>query len=120
MSKKLFLLSLMLTVGIYVCQAAKIDGKWKTTMNDMELIFTFKVAGDSLTGTVLSSMGDMPIVDGKIKGDEFSFNVDMGGAKIGHKCKLEGDIIKMNVVMPADMGGGDVPSEMILRKVEEK
>jgi hypothetical protein len=120
MSKKLFLMTLMLTVGIYVCTAAKIDGKWKTTMNDMELTFSFKVTGDTFSGSVLSQMGDMPFTNGKIKGDEYTFDIDMQGAKITHKFKLDGDVIKMTVVLPADMGGGAAPSEMILKKVEEK
>jgi hypothetical protein len=120
MRKKLFLMALMLTVGFYVCNAAKIDGKWKTTMNDMELTFTFKVTGDTFSGSVLSQMGDMPFTNGKIKGDEYSFDIDVQGAKITHKFKLDGDVIKMTVVLPAEMAGGDAPGEMILKKVEEK
>jgi hypothetical protein len=120
MTKKLFLMTMMLVVGIYVCNAAKIDGKWKTTMNDMELTFTFKVAGDTFSGSVISQMGDMPFTNGKIKGDEYTFDIDMQGAKISHKFKLDGDVIKMTVVLPAEMGGGAAPSEMILKKVEEK
>ena len=113
-------MTLMLTAGIYVCNAAKIDGKWKTTMNDMELTFTFKVTGDTFSGSVLSQMGDMPFTNGKIKGDEYTFDIDIQGAKISHKFKLDGDVIKMTVVMPADMGGGAAPSEMTLTKVVEK
>jgi len=120
MIKKLFLLTLMLTAGIYVCNAAKIDGKWKTTMNDMELTFTFKVVGETFSGSVLSPMGDMPFTNGKIKGEEYSFDIDMEGAKITHKFKLVGDVIKMTVVMPAEMAGGDAPGEMTLTKVVEK
>lgn len=120
MTKKLIFFTLMLIAGINVCHASKIDGKWKTTMDGgMELTFTFKVVGDTvLTGTVSGQMGDMPILNGKIKGNEFSFDIDMGGSLMPHKCKLEGEVIKMKVDLPADMGGGNGPTEMILKKVE--
>ncbi|MGA2407079.1 MAG: hypothetical protein ABSF81_10060 [Bacteroidales bacterium] len=121
MTKKLILFALLLIAGINVCNASKIDGKWKTTMNGgMELTFTFKVVGDTvLTGTVSGQMGEMPILNGKIKGNEFSFDVSMGETLMPHKCKLEGDVIKMKVDLPAGMGGNDnAPTEMILKKVE--
>ena len=120
MTTKLIFFTLMLIAGINVCSASKIDGKWKTSMeNGMELTFTFKVVGDTvLTGTVSSEIGDMPIVNGKVKGDDFSFDVEMQGSHIGHKCKLEGEVIKMKVEFPAEMGDGNPPAEMILKKVE--
>lgn len=120
MTKKLIFFTLMLIAGINVSLASKIDGKWKTTFNgDMELTFTFKVVGDTvLTGTVSSQMGDMPITNGKVKGDEFTFDVDMQGSPINHICRVEGDVIKMKIKMPSGMGdGGDAPGEMILKKV---
>jgi hypothetical protein len=122
MMKKLFFLSVMLFAAISVCNASKIDGKWKTSMGDMELTFIFKAVGDTvLTGTVSSPMGDLPIKNGKIKGDSFTFDVEMEGNAIGHSCKLEGDVIKMKINMPDGMGGGgDAPGEMVLKKVEEK
>jgi hypothetical protein len=124
MVKKLFLLAIMATACLAASSASKIDGKWKASMqspdgNSMDLVFTFKVDGEKLTGTVTSPMGgDMELKDGVVKGDEFSFSVDAGmGDPIKHKCKLEGDVIKMKFEMPGGMGG-DGPSEMTLKKVE--
>jgi hypothetical protein len=119
--RSLLLFTFMFIAGITVCMANKIDGKWKTTMGeDMELTFTFKVVGDSVvTGTVSSQMGDMPIVKGKIKGDQFTFGVDMDGNPINHICKMEGDVIKMKIKMNG-MGDDNNPGEMILKKVEAK
>jgi len=63
----------------------------------MELTFTFKVDGDKLTGKVESAMGEIELTNGKVKGDEFSFDVDVGGNTMGHDCKISGDEIKMKV-----------------------
>ncbi len=121
MRKKIFLLAIFLTIGIGFCNAAKIDGKWKTSMNgQMELTFTFKVEGDKITGTVTSDMGILPVINGKVKGNDFTFDVDMEGSIIGHACKLDGEVIKMKVTMPEGIGAGDPPGEMVLKRVEEK
>lgn len=86
-------------------EKSKIDGKWVGTVSspqgDMELTFTFKVDGDSLKGTNSSQMGEIPITNGVVNGDEFSFDVDVQGMTISHKCKyLDDDTIdvKANVM----------------------
>jgi hypothetical protein len=121
MMRKLLLSVLMAAVGIIVCNAAKIDGKWKTTVEgpngSMEIVFTFKVDGEKLTGTNSSSMGEFELKDGKVNENEFSFKVDLGmGEPIIHKCKVDGDVIKMKIEM-GEMGG-DSPNEFILKRVE--
>jgi hypothetical protein len=49
-------------------------------------------------------MGEIDLTNGKVKGDEFSFEVDLGGNIIGHDCKISGDEIKMKV---KGLGGDD-------------
>lgn len=121
MTKKLFLTAMIVVAGIFICTASKIDGKWKTTVESpngsMELVYTFKVDGDKLTGTSSSEMGDSELKNGKVNGNEFSFDIEMMDMKITHKCKLDGDVIKMKVEM-GDMGGGEAMPELILKKVE--
>lgn len=71
--------------------SSKIDGKWigkvSGQQGDMELTFTFKVNGDTLTGTDSSSMGSIDLTNGVVDGNNFSFDVDVQGMKISHKCK---------------------------------
>jgi hypothetical protein len=79
-----------------------INGRWLSKFETpdgetMELTFTFKVDADKLTGKVESAMGEIELTNGKVKGDEFSFDVDLGGNTIGHDCKISGDEIKMKV-----------------------
>jgi hypothetical protein len=93
--------------------ASAIDGKWNAKMQgpegDMDLVFNFKVNGDTLTGTIVSPMGELPISNGKVKGDEFSFDVDAGGMTIIHQCKALGDSISMKLPgMPGNDGGTEI------------
>ena len=84
-------------------RAAAIDGRWEGRMKspegeDMQLTFSFKADGDKLSGSVETPSGDLPISDGKIKGDEFSFVVDAGGNSIDHQGKVSGDTISMKIL----------------------
>jgi hypothetical protein len=119
--KKVLLTAFIAFLCVFVSHAAKIDGKWKTSMENqdgnMEITFVFKVDGEKLTGTVSTPMGEMAISNGKISGNDFSFDVDMGGMALTHKGKIDGEVLKMKVDMPQDFGAGS-PGEMTLTKVE--
>jgi len=81
-----------------VKEESKINGKWigvvSNPQGDMELTFTFKVDGDTLTGTDSSSIGVIELTNGTVNGNDFSFDVDLQGMTINHKCKyLDDDTI---------------------------
>ncbi|HLP16914.1 MAG TPA: hypothetical protein VK470_11680, partial [Bacteroidota bacterium] len=59
----------LLVIGLaHVASAQDINGKWKGQMETpngaMEMTFNFKVAADSLSGSVESPMGELPISNG--------------------------------------------------------
>jgi hypothetical protein len=76
-------------------EESKINGKWigkvSGPQGDFELTFTFKVDGDTLTGTNSSSMGEVDLTNGVVDGNNFSFDVDVQGMTINHKCKYIAD-----------------------------
>lgn len=85
-------------------EKSKINGKWAGMVSgpqgDMELIFTFKVNGDTLTGTDSSSLGTINLTNGIVNGNDFSFDVDVQGMKISHKCKyLASDSIDVKALV---------------------
>ena len=92
---------LLLLVLALTANAQKLDGKWKGTMSgpngDFELTFTFKVVGDSLDGNVTSQMGNLPLENGKINGNDFSFDVNVNGQVFSNSGILEGDTVKLKV-----------------------
>lgn len=68
-------------------QAQNVGGKWMGSVDaqgvPFELVFEFTVAGAELTGALMNEfIGEIPISDGMVDGDEISFklNIDMGPA----------------------------------------
>ncbi|MBN2635562.1 MAG: hypothetical protein JXR61_04775 [Prolixibacteraceae bacterium] len=125
--RKVFFTVLIALFTVTASNAEGIAGKWNAKMDSqmgsMELIFTFNVDGEKLTGSIstgMGDMGDMQITNGKVSGNEFSFDVDMMGTAIKHKGKLDGEVIKLKVEMPEGGPGGEQgPGEMTLTKVKE-
>ena len=93
-------------------------GTWKTQMETpngpMDMMFTFKTSGDTLTGQVEGPMGPMPIIHSKKDGKTFSFDVQLGDMTINHQCVILGDSISMKV---PGMGGETM--SMVLKRVPE-
>ncbi len=111
MKLKLILSMLLLTLCVF---GADVTGKWKATMQgpngDMELTFNFKQAGTEVTGTVEGPMGEMPISEGKIEGDNIAFTVATDQFKVVHKGTVSGDEMKLKVDM------GDQQFEMTAKR----
>ena len=81
----------------------EITGTWKTSFTNQdgqvrESTLKLKAEGEKLTGTISGRNNDTPIENGKIKGEEVSFQVtrEFGGNKIVIKYtgKVAGDTIK--------------------------
>jgi len=77
--------------------AASLTGTWKGTVmiqdNPVELTYKLKAEGNTLTGTVNSQFGEIPLIDGKISGDDFSYKIDINGSIRESKGKYYGDSI---------------------------
>lgn len=60
-----------------IASAAGVDGTWFGTVGQSEITFDFKTNGEKLTGTLdnAAAPGATEIRDGKVKGEEISFNV---------------------------------------------
>lgn len=105
-------LSLMTAVPAF---AADVSGKWKAEFqgpdgNSRTNVFTFEQKGESVDGTVTSSMAPEParIEEGTLKGDVLSFKVtrNFGGneMKLTYTGTVKGDEIPMKVSATAPDG----------------
>ncbi len=106
MKKRLSIAALLICTGVAAFAAfADLTGKWKGTLkfgdNQIDLTYTFKVEGENLTGSIGSPQGELPIADGKIKGNDFSFSLDFNGTKIPNTGKYYGD----STIITQDFGG---------------
>jgi len=80
----------------------ELAGKWETKFTggdgtEIPLQFEFKVDGDKLTGEVEGPQGKLPISNGKISGNEISFEVDVNGSVVKHKGTVKPGEFKLKV-----------------------
>jgi hypothetical protein len=108
MKTRILTTALLVLCSFVVCFAAitGLNGKWKGTIkvsdeNELELTYNFKVDGEKLTGTVKSSDEELPISNGILTHDVFTFNVKVGELVIAQTGKYYGD----SVVVSADVEG---------------
>ena len=101
--------------------AAEVAGTWKASVEtpngSFENTFVFKVDGSKLTGTSSNQMmGETAISDGKVEGDDVTFNVvvsrDGNEFKLAYKGKVSGNEMKLTITLP----GGDRTFEMTAKK----
>jgi|WetSurMetagenome_2_1015567.scaffolds.fasta_scaffold899062_1 hypothetical protein len=121
MMKKIVLSAVLLVCSLTWAFAADFNGRWEGTVtgpdgNEMKLAMVLKADGEKLTGTIESPMGEMSIVDGKIKGEDCTFVVEMGDNKYAHTGKISGDTLTIKVSIPD--GPGDF--EYTLKRVSGK
>jgi hypothetical protein len=104
--KKMFLMLALLLGGIAVCLAAgaNLNGQWYGTLKtddggEYPLQYNFKVDGDKLTGTAKGPHGNLPITEGRIHNNEFSFSVTLGKMYLMHSGKIYPDSVSLNIEM---------------------
>ena len=91
-----YLLTTLLLFGFMVTNAQNaIDGNWKgsreTPNGTMEFTYTFKVQGDTLTGTIKSQFGELPLEKGKVDGKKFSYTISFNGNEMNSTGELVSD-----------------------------
>ena len=113
--KSKFLAALVFATLATASFAADITGKWTAEVpgrngQTRTTNFDFKVEGEKLTGSMSGMQGDVPLVDGKVKGDDIAFNVVMSfngnDMKLVYKGKVAGDVIKMTRTREGAEGPG--------------
>ncbi len=114
MFKKFALAALFLALGSVSALAADFNGKWNgdvtTPRGTQTLVFDFHVDGSTLTGKVTTPRGDTDITNGKVDGDNISFDTVLSfngnEFKITYTGKADGDTIKFTRQM-GDRGSSD-------------
>ena len=87
------LLALVMTIGLAATAfAADVTGKWvgnvETPNGPLELTYEFKADGETLTGTVASPMGSLPLDKGKVAGKVLTYQVALEGNVITHEATV--------------------------------
>ena len=115
----------LLVVFTQAAAAADVNGKWKADFETpdgqkAQNVFTFKVDGEKVTGTVFSSLAgnEVKIDEGQIKGDQITFaitrNFGGGDVRIRYNGKVACDEIKILAI--AGDGGEGFKIEMTAKR----
>ena len=98
---------------------ADVDGKWTGSVQgpagEFSVAFAFKADGNALTGSTTGFDGaEVPIMDGKIDGNNISFTVtfDFGGMPL--TLAYKGIVSANEIKISGDAGG--MPFEFVLKK----
>lgn len=96
--------------------AADVTGKWTATMQtpngSREVTYNLKADGSKLTGTYAGRQGDREIENGKVDGENVSWEQSMGERKLVYKGKIAGDEIKVSTQF------GDQTREVVLKRAK--
>jgi|SRR4051794_32764626 len=117
MMKAATILGLLVAAAV----AADVSGKWAGDMpgrggDTTPTTFTFKVAGDKLTGSMTGPQGDIALQDGKVAGDQISFTTTLefngNSVKLVYKGTVSGEQIKMS----REREGSGQPREFTIKR----
>ena len=125
MIRKLGLTALLFALSSVAALAADFNGKWTADVQGRQgtqtMTFNFKVDGAALTGSVTTPRGDNNISNGKVDGDNISFDqvLDFNGNSVtlSYKGTAQADgTIKFTRTFG---GGGDrPPTEFVAKKAQ--
>lgn len=95
-------LLLIMSIGAGIAAITNLNGKWAGPLhtpdgNTTEVEYNFNTDGNKLTGKLESVFGSATLENGKIEGDNLTFNINMNGLDLPHKGKIYADSVLMNI-----------------------
>ena len=85
---------LALTAAAFV---ADISGRWAgsvaTPNGDFEIVYLFEATGETMTGSLETPNGAIPIRDGTVSGNEIGFVIDIMDSAVRHSGTVSGDTL---------------------------
>ncbi len=100
MKKKLFSAVVLFAIATYCFASSIVAGRWSGTIaGQFPVTVSIKELNGKLTGTVISQIGEIPLSNGKITGNDLSFReLSYNGIAVSSiKGKIDGD--KMDVTV---------------------
>ena len=114
-------LAFVMIVGLAArAYASDVSGKWvgnvETPNGPLELTYELKAEGETVTGTVASAMGSLPIGEGKIAGDTLTYKVALENSVITCEAKVNAAGDELTIKATGEWG----TSEYMVKKVAAK
>jgi len=104
--KKVFVSMTLIVAAMCMSFVADITGVWKGMVKvpsgeDVEITYRMKAEGEKLTGVITASTGDeVDIIDGHIKGNNFSFKLDFGSNNV---LQAQGKLYNDSIVVKSQI-----------------
>lgn len=115
---KIRALALALVLASVPAFAADVDGKWTgsidTPNGPVEINYTFKADGTTLTGSTATPGGDIPIKDGKINGTKVSFSLTLDFGQGPTTFNYTGEVSPKEMKLHSEFMG--MPIDFTLKK----
>jgi len=115
--KKITLSIASIFLFVLVCLAADLTGTYKGSVifqeSKLDVTYKLKAEGETLTGSITTTYGELILTDGKIAGNDFSYKIDIGSGPMESKGKFMGD----SIMVTSNLGAGDVINTF--KRVEE-
>jgi len=93
---------------VLACLAADLTGTYKGSVfyqgNNLDITYKLKAEGEKLSGSITSEYGELPLFDGKVTGNDFTYKIDIGNGPMESKGVFMGD----SIVITSNLGAGDV------------
>ena len=110
--------------GLFVSSAmaeSPVDGKWTAQVpgrdgQTRETTFTFKADGATLTGSMTGRQNEQPISNGKIDGNNLSFDVVVNRGGNDMKFTYTGVLAGNEIKFKRTREGGDTAQEFTAKK----
>jgi hypothetical protein len=120
-SKMLWITAALAVLFSVVALAADVTGKWTGQVpgrnGATESTFTFKVAGDQLTGTMTGPQGrDLELKDGKVAGDDISFKTTLEFNGNSIVLLFKGTVSGNEIKMKRQREGADQQQDFTLKR----
>jgi hypothetical protein len=119
-ARKIVVLITIALASLVSLYAADVTGKWTaefdTPIGVQKYTYDLKADGDKLTGKAINQLGETPIQNGVVKGDEISFveqlNFEGMDLRIEYTGKVSGDEIKFSRKV-GDFGGEEFVAKRV-------
>lgn len=108
-----FRIGMTFVMAALCLSAADVTGQWSAQVpgrdgNTMDTTFTFKVAGEKVTGNMGNQYGEREISDGKLIGDDISFNVNIEFNDNKMTLVFTGKVAGSEIKFKRERKGGDM------------
>jgi hypothetical protein len=96
MNRRTFVSLAIVLIGVGLQAQNRLAGKWEgTTASGTPVVLVISVKDKDITGTFTLAGQSVPVADGKVDSDGFTFKVTVEGHPVSFRGRQTGDVIEL-------------------------